>query len=89
MSDILEEESIKPQRLERIPISIRLPIDIVKELPFIAVFNHKSSTSELMREWIVQEASSIMNKSAYTKYKQDIIEAHERTRQLSSNKRRL
>ncbi len=53
MSDILEEESIKPQRLERIPISIRLPIDIVKELPFIAVFNHKSSTSELMREWIV------------------------------------
>lgn len=89
MSDIPEEQAaLEPPKLERIPVSIRLPVDIVKELPFIAVYNHKTSTAEQIREWIVQEASAVMNKASYTKYKQQVIKAHETRQALSKKKGR-
>lgn len=61
-----------PPKLGRIPISLRVPEDIVKELPYIAVFNRKTSTLELVREWIVTEASENINMARYQKFKQQI-----------------
>ena len=51
------------------PMSLRLPEDILRELPYIAVFYHKTSSADLLREWIVKEAGATMNKPGYIKFK--------------------
>lgn len=70
-------EPVRP-RLRTIPVSIRLPEDIVKELPYIAVYNHKTSTADIMREWIVKAAATDINKASYQKFKTQIREAVQR-----------
>lgn len=69
MNELPSEQQTKRPKLSSIPTTIRLPEDIVRELPYIAVFNHKTSTADQVREWIVQEASKVLNTARYQKFK--------------------
>lgn len=51
------------------PFSVRLPKDIESELSLIAMFNHKLSPSEQMREWVVNAAMQVMQTAKYQKFK--------------------
>ena len=64
-------------KLIRIPTSVRIPEDIKKELPYIAVFNHKTSTAEQVREWIIDGASKVMNTARYEKFKKQMEKIEE------------
>src|SRR5579875_2337045 len=41
---------------------IKLPVDILNELPYIALFYHRATVSDLLRSWIVESASATINK---------------------------
>src|SRR5579875_797371 len=40
---------------------IKLPVDILNELPYIALFYHRATVSDLLRSWIVESASDDQN----------------------------
>ncbi len=77
MSEIPENDAVGlPPKLTKIPTSVRIPEDIKKELPYIAVFNHKTNTAEQIREYIIEGATKVMNTARYEKFKKQMKKAN-------------
>jgi hypothetical protein len=51
---------------------IKLPVDILNELPYIALFYHRATVSDLLRSWIVESASATINKPSYQKFRSQV-----------------
>lgn len=64
----------KPKPIERrvevklIPTTIRVPKDIYEALADIVLFEHKTSISDLTRDWIVDRTSAFMRNPTYQKW---------------------
>jgi len=54
--------------VELIPTTIRLPRDIYDALEDIVLFEHKTSISDLTRDWIVEKALSFLRNPTYQKW---------------------
>lgn len=67
-------------KLTLIPRSVKLPEDIETELPYMAVYYHKTTVSDLIREWIVDNAGATMNKASYQKFRAQLKKLPERGR---------
>ena len=52
-----------------ITFSVRIPKEIDEDLVHIAKYQHKLSKSDLVRDWIVREASEVMSRATYQKWK--------------------
>src|SRR5579883_2336985 len=51
---------------------IKLHVDILNELPYIALFYHRATVSDLLRSWIVESASATINKPSYQKFRSKV-----------------
>ena len=66
---VVEKRQGEPSvKLKLTPTTIRVPEDIYEALNDIALFEHRTSISDLTREWVVEKASSFLRNPTYQKW---------------------
>ncbi len=68
-------------KVELISTTIRIPKDIYDELEPIVLFEHKTSISDLTRDWIVEKTLSFTRNPTYKKWLRQKEEAEKKKKE--------
>ena len=54
--------------VDLIPFTIRIPEEIYDALPDIVLYEHKTSGSDLTRDWVVEMATKFLRNPSYQRW---------------------